>query len=327
MLLRQQELLHVWDRCLERVLQPVGPNYEPDGPEYDPGHDPEYDAEYDPDHDADARARGRAAAAYGVHQLVATQYNGLLRRLWGASEVLLCVKNALRATLPARYRWSRAVNHLLLGSCWIRWRLLPDDWRDGGRQQLRWRGGKHGRAALLEAERFDLDGLSHKAQAQIVRNAQAAGSARLAILEQAHLEPQLAPQEPVRSGWFGMGSEPAPRLSFRQVELCLERVELARGQIAEMLAKDLCVALPDDSHAVTTYALQLHTGRAPSGAPPRVWVRIIRHALTLTLTLTRTLTLTLTLTLTRCASATPSASRAASCATPRSSSSARSTLR
>ena len=214
MLLRQQELLHVWDRCLERVLQPEGPNYEPDGPEYDPEYDPDHDPEYDPDHDpkydpeydpdrdaeydADARARGRAAAAYGVHQLVATQYNGLLRRLWGASEVLLCVKNALRATLPARYRWSRAVNHLLLGSCWIRWRLLPDDWRDGGRQQLRWRGGKHGRAALLEAERFDLDGLSHKAQAQIVRNAQAAGSARLAILEQAHLEPQLAPQCPPR---------------------------------------------------------------------------------------------------------------------------------
>ena len=51
-----------------------------------------------------------------------------------------------------------------------RWRLLPEDWREGGRQQIRWRGGRRGRAALLEAEIFDLDGLSHKAQAQIVRN-------------------------------------------------------------------------------------------------------------------------------------------------------------
>ena len=55
-------------------------------------------------------------------------------------------------------------------------------------------------------------------QAQIVRNAQAAGPARLAILERAHLEPQLAPHEPVRSGWFGMGGEPARRLSYREVE-------------------------------------------------------------------------------------------------------------
>ena len=36
------------------------------------------------------------------------------------NQVLLCVKDALRATLPAKYRWSRAVNHLLLGKCWIR---------------------------------------------------------------------------------------------------------------------------------------------------------------------------------------------------------------
>ena len=218
-LLRQQELLHAWEGCLEHVLQPDAPPDDPDDPD-----------------DPDAAARGWAAGPH-ARQLVQTQYNGLLRRLWGTSEVLLCVKDALKATLPAKYRWSRAVNHLLLGKCWIRWRLLPEDWRDGGRQQIRWRGGKHGRAALLEAEIFELDGLSHKAQAQIVRNAQAAGSARLAILERAHLEPQLAPQEPVRSGWFGMGGEPAPRLSFREVEMCLERVEAARGQITEMLAK------------------------------------------------------------------------------------------
>ena len=51
-----------------------------------------------------------------------------------------------------------------------------------------------------------------------MRNAQAAGPARLAILERADLEPQLAPQEPPRSGWFGLGGEPAQRLSYREVE-------------------------------------------------------------------------------------------------------------
>ena len=36
------------------------------------------------------------------------------------TQVLLCVKGALQATLPKAYRQSRAANHLLLGNCWIR---------------------------------------------------------------------------------------------------------------------------------------------------------------------------------------------------------------
>ena len=100
-LLRQQELLHTWEGALHHMLHPDEPD-EPDEPD-----------------GADGAARGWAAGPQ-AQQLVATRYNGLLRRLWGASEVLLGVRDALRATLPAKYRWSRAVNHLLLGNCWIR---------------------------------------------------------------------------------------------------------------------------------------------------------------------------------------------------------------
>lgn len=64
-LLRQQELLHVWGGCLERLLQPDEP---------------------------DADARGWPPGP----QVVETQYNGLLRRLWGTSEVPPCT--ASRAT-------------------------------------------------------------------------------------------------------------------------------------------------------------------------------------------------------------------------------------
>ena len=56
-LLRQQELLQQWEGVLHHVLHPD----EPDEPD-----------------DADAAARGGAAGPH-AQQLVATQYNGLLR--------------------------------------------------------------------------------------------------------------------------------------------------------------------------------------------------------------------------------------------------------
>ena len=57
----------------------------------------------------------------------------------------------LKAMLPPSYRWSRAVNHLLLGHCWVKWRLLPADWAMGTprhAQHIGWSRSGRGRARL-----------------------------------------------------------------------------------------------------------------------------------------------------------------------------------
>ena len=193
-MMAQQQLLATWEGCFARALQAGDPGPDHAALRYDAlsrrqggGGGRGGFGRGGVDDDDDAGEPWRSLLSPDERWLVCTyeldshgrmcaQHHGLLRRLSSSAEVLLSVRDALKATLPSHYRWARAATHLLLGHCWIKWRLLPADWAEslnGGRsrQALRWQGratgggqGGGGRGALLEAEIFELDGLSHKAQ-------------------------------------------------------------------------------------------------------------------------------------------------------------------
>eukprot|EP00966_Prymnesium_polylepis_P049266 1140220-Prymnesium_polylepis.1 len=80
--------------------------------------------------------------------------------------------------LPDEYRISRAVNHLLIGHCWLKWLMLPPDWHKGGRLLHLKYGGRGGKPRVtMQAEIFDFADLPVKSQAKIMRSAQAQGAA------------------------------------------------------------------------------------------------------------------------------------------------------
>ena len=127
------------------------------------------------------RGRLRALELRAYAQIDA-RYNGLLRRLSGCGTVLGACSDALKAMLPPSYRWSRAVNHLLLGHCWVKWRLLPADWAMGTprhAQHIGWSRSGRGRARPASCYRpsSSRSRLSHKAQAQICKQAREQGLA------------------------------------------------------------------------------------------------------------------------------------------------------
>ena len=103
-------------------------------------------------------------------------YNGMLRRYAGVSAVVPALRSALKSILPVEYRWSRAVNKLLIAGWFQKWRLLPADWANGGISSTQivlpaFLGGKTRR--VLKAELFDTSGISVTALAHITREAQA----------------------------------------------------------------------------------------------------------------------------------------------------------
>ena len=109
-------------------------------------------------------------------------YNGMLRRYAGVRAIVPSLRAALKAILPVEYRWSRAVNKLLIAEWFERWRVLPSDWHTGGASTQLMRpkflGGKTRR--VLRAELFDTGGMSLKAMSHITREAQNQGPAWLA---------------------------------------------------------------------------------------------------------------------------------------------------
>ena len=210
------------------------------------------------------RGRLRALELRAYAQIDA-RYNGLLRRLSGCGTVLGACSDALKAMLPPSYRWSRAVNHLLLGHCWVKWRLLPADWAMGTprhAQHIGWSRSGRGRARprqLLSAELFDIEGLSHKAQAQICKQAREQGPAYLARLDLDAGETSVGAG--AGDAWRTGGVAEEGGHVFHVVEDCLRRVDGAAAKIEELLDDEDGVPPPREPPPLASFLVHVLTAK------------------------------------------------------------------